>query len=194
MMRYIEDVLREYPKRLSRACVMMPSLQFGNKEHTADEAGSSAQMQPGASSVHPFAPNRFETLRWRYHAAYDDPVNGLQKAILDLSQMQADDDLLGDRAFSVHRPSQQSCRHSASVPETSAVRLHPLVVHHYVGSSERYGKRNDIRRKTNPDLYTLKANASAVFDEVGWITGWLDEFVKEHGAEQARSVLKEYTQ
>mmetsp|Transcript_2734 Transcript_2734/g.7616 ORF Transcript_2734/g.7616 Transcript_2734/m.7616 type:complete len:528 (-) Transcript_2734:193-1776(-) len=198
---FIDNVFRDYPKRLSRSCVMMPSLQFGNKEY--DDLGKNQTQVVSVvgcddngnthdgEQIHQqrFAVKRFESIRWRYHAKFDDPANGMTKAILDLSHLSPNDDLLGDRAFSVHRPSKTSCRQTSLIPETSAVRMYPLVVHHYAGSLERYSKRSDIRRRSNPDLYYRKANATASFDEAGWIVGWLDEFVYNHGMDKVTKVL-----
>jgi hypothetical protein len=180
ILSFLEQMHAHFPKRLSRVCLMMPVLLFGAVE---DKKGGSTVI--GKS----FNNTKFESLRWKYHAAFNDTRNGLQKAIMDVSALSSKDPLVQDRAFSVHMPSNQSCRFYTLYPEWDAVRLNPLTLQHYVGSYERYSARADARR--NWQVYQQKASLNDHMDD-GWITGWLQSFVETHGLEKVSRILHDY--
>jgi hypothetical protein len=65
-----------------------------------------------------------------------------------------------------------------------------LTINHYVGSLERYQSRQDVRR--NSKIYQHKAQVNGGTDD-GWIMGWLESFVEQHGKEKVSQVLQDYT-
>jgi hypothetical protein len=50
-----------------------------------------------------------ETLRWKYHAPWQDKRNHLQKVIVDISKIPAHDAMMGAHSYSVHQPSRALC-------------------------------------------------------------------------------------
>ena len=109
--------------------------------------------------------DRFESLRWTYHARFNKTVNGLQKAIVDVSTLPDNHPIFVDQLIkSVHQPLDSSydhwkhpnktkkvvvkqiCRQMRLKPDVDAVRLFPLTINHYMGSLERYTGRQDLRR------------------------------------------------
>jgi hypothetical protein len=121
-------------------CVQVPRLLFGS-------------IEDGSQYHNPRIPHAqfnitlLESLRWKLHAAYPDERNHLQKVIMDLTKLPDGDELFGDHAYSVHRPSRTLC-----APEVfGATQLlntteFPLAANHYLGSWERYSARPDKRR------------------------------------------------
>jgi hypothetical protein len=99
-------------------------------------------------------------LRWKRHAGWDEIINGMQKAILDVSTLAANHPIFVNHQIkSVHQPldssssssnsggsSKQVCRRMSLAPDVDAVRLFPLTINHYVGSRERYLSRKDVQR------------------------------------------------
>jgi hypothetical protein len=121
-----------------QACLNVPRLLFGSVE-------DGSQYSNGRIHKH-FNISLIETLRWKYHADYDDERNHLQKVILDISRIPEDDEIFTDKAYSVHQPSTKLC-----APEVFGGGFNfspplPLAVNHYLGSWERYSSRTDKRR------------------------------------------------
>ena len=185
LIHFIQEMYRLYPKRLLPSCMMIPSILFGALEN------STLSALPGWNRV------RFETLRWTYHADRKDIINGLQKAIVDVSTLPEDHPIFVTRLIkSVHQPLESSyshwmngsfpqiCRHTTLTPDVDAVRLFPLTINHYLGSLERYTARQDLRRNMN--IYNTKAGVQGGVDD-GWIQGWLTSFAT------SQSILSNYT-
>ena len=144
LLTFLEVMFRDYPKRLSRACLSIPTILFGSYEDPTNEQGAEKNevvVPP------PLDPVKFETIRWRYHPFYNDIRNGYQKTIIDLSYLSPDDMLLrGPFAYNPHQPSNETCRRMTLYHDHEAVRLYPLTINHYIGSFERYSRREDKRR------------------------------------------------
>lgn len=193
--QFQQDMLRVWPKRLDKTCWTMPSLLFGATDNT------SLPILPGWNR------SRFETLRWTYHAGFDQPtLSGMPKTMIDVSTLPDDHPIFtSQRIFSVHQPLEssysstttrhkQTCRRVGMTGEDQwkAVKLFPLSIQHYVGSAERYFSRpNDARR--NPTIYQEKSKVQGGVDEDLWIQGWISSFVDTFGWEAARTVLQDYT-
>jgi hypothetical protein len=189
MMRFLEQMLIHYPKRLSRTCVMMPSLLFGAIE---DDDKDPPVVNNRTIIPKGWNGTKFETLRWKHHANWTDIANGMQKAVVDVSELSENHAIFQDhRIKSVHQPLEHpDCRRMILKPEVDAVRLFPLTINHYVGSFQRYISRQDLRR--NLQIYQKKANVNGGVDRDGWMDGWLESFVNEHGVERVSHVLGEY--
>ena len=196
LVHFLFDMYRVWPKRLFKSCLTMPTLLFGAVEK--NHSSSSPLILKNSPNI-----SRFETLRWTVHAALDDPISGLPKAMIDVSTLPEDHPIfVQDRIKSVHQPldssypttnHQQICRrlgHIGSVAKQwQEVRLYPLSIQHYVGSKERYFSRKDVRR--NVQIYQDKASVHGGVDD-GWIQGWWPSFIETHGAEATNSVLQNY--
>ena len=162
-----------------------------------------------------FNVSRFESLRWKYHAGFDDTDRNKQpKVILDVSAIPEDDKMLTDgRVFSIHRPSQTLCRNLGQMG-FERIQLYPFSVNHYLGTFERFGARDDPRRNRRVSfllchaeiclmlvltfscfclrkLYEQKANVTEGKDD-GWMDSWLKGFVSEQGFEIASDLLGDY--
>jgi hypothetical protein len=57
-----------------------------------------------------FNSSKLETIRWQYHADYDDKGRNAQpKVIVDVSVVEQSNDMFS-KVFSIHRPSAKLCR------------------------------------------------------------------------------------
>eukprot|EP00980_Cylindrotheca_fusiformis_P014074 scaffold3674_cov75-Cylindrotheca_fusiformis.AAC.4 len=109
-------------------CISMPRVLYGSVED-----GNTTTLK-----------ERFESLRWKFHAAYDnDELNKQPKAIMDVSGFPPFDET--KKAFSIHRPSIHLCRMQGQM-NVKDWRKYPLTINHYLGSLERYQAREDTRR------------------------------------------------
>jgi hypothetical protein len=169
-------------KQANYPCISMPRLLFGSVEQneTAGTASSAASF---------FNTTLFETLRFKYHTALTDKERNAQpKVMVDVSAVDADDEMFNPKAFSIHRPSKKLCRRIDQLT-FDMVEKYPLAVNHYVGTRERYVARKDTRRSER--AYEYKAHVDAGSDD--WITTWLDGFVREQGPDKASVLLQDYT-
>jgi hypothetical protein len=115
-------------------CVQIPRSRFGAVESPG------MNLQALVPTDFNLNASQFTTLRWQLHA---DPLNYQQnrisKVILDVSRVP-------DRHFrpvdSIHRPVKQYCKR-----RKLHIRAHQqlLLIHHYLGSWEQYGYRQDPR-------------------------------------------------
>jgi hypothetical protein len=178
-------------KQANYPCISMPRLLFGSVEKERNEtSGATATVSYTATSTGTafFNATLFETLRWKYHAALTDKERNAQpKVIVDVSAVDATDEMFNPKAFSIHRPSKKLCRRIDQLT-FDTVEKYPLAVNHYVGTYERYVARNDTRR--NERAYEYKAHVDAGSDD--WITTWLDGFVQEQGSDKASALLQDY--
>jgi hypothetical protein len=174
-------------------CLSMPRLLFRPVEDqifSADSSSSSNTIRLLGTLL-----NRttLETLRWKYHAAYNDTERNAQpKVIVDVSLVDPSDQMFGghaarnQRPFSIHRPSKVLCRFMDQM-NLQAFQRYPLIVHHYIGTLERYLARNDSRRSAR--LYHNKTRVQAGGGADMWITDWLAGFVRAVGEATARVLL-----
>jgi len=181
---YRDEVLR---KLANFPCVSMPRLLFGSVERKRTDGGGVARTLSVSASA--FNESSFETMRWTYHASYEDKERNAQpKVIVDISQVNAGDEMLvKPKPFSIHRPSKGLCRRIDQIV-LSQYQRYPLVVNHYLGSRERYFVRNDTRR-------SLRAYNSKAFVQEGpddWISGWVNGFIGTIGQEKARQLLEKH--
>lgn len=164
--------------RANLPCLSMPRLLFGSVEKQNDTQPSVPQG---------FDATEFETLRWRYHAAYNDRDRNAQpKVVVDVSRVPLNDRMFSPKPFSIHRPSKSLCRGIEQVLIRAPQRF-PLIVNHYVGTDTRYFARNDSRRSIR--AYNFKAHVEEGSDE--WIMGWLEGFVHMMGLEKATALLRD---
>jgi len=168
-------------KAANYPCISMPRLLFGSVERP--EEGP-------PSAPHGFNATLLETLRWKYHAAYNDTERNAQpKVIVDVSVVDKKDELIGSKqVFSIHRPSKEMCRRIEQL-SFRAINRYPLTVNHYLGTWERYVGRNDTRRSFR--TYEYKAHVQAGRDD--WISSWLGGFVQSYGRHLAMELLDDYT-
>jgi hypothetical protein len=139
---FLQELVKLNSKVVNWPCISLPRLFFGSVEDSSP--GKRLQSLTG------FSPARFESLRWKYHADYDDhTLNKLPKVILDVSGMPSmsveGTRKSKDRFFSIHRPSIKFCRKGTQM-NLWVGRKYPLAVNHYIGSFERYQSRDDPRR------------------------------------------------
>jgi hypothetical protein len=161
-------------KNANLPCLSMPRLLFGSEE-------DHPMVQDLAM------PRQLETLRWKYHTAYDDVERNAQpKVIVDVSKVRQDDEMFRPKAFSIHRPSKRLCRRIDQLDMTMTPQ-YPLVVNHYVGTYERYMGRNDTRRSQR--RYEFKAHVKNGTDT--WIQSWYQGFIRIHGVEMTNRLLFE---
>ncbi|GAX26118.1 hypothetical protein FisN_24Hh009 [Fistulifera solaris] len=161
-------------------CISMPRLLFGSEEDRNHTATSSLKV--GSAE---FSTERLETLRWKYHTEFNDTERNAQpKVLIDVSRVPWSDEMFTEKPFSIHRPSKRLCRRIDQLRPREANRF-PLMVHHYLGSKERYFARNDTRRSER--FYEFKAHVNAGSDS--WIMPWIEGFVETMGADTATALL-----
>lgn len=161
---------------ISYPCISMLRVLFGSVESSYQEIAK--DVPPG------FNATTFESLRWHYHALpHNMTYNGNPKVILDMSAI-PDAHFPADIVYSIHRPVQQYCQKNKELSFTS-FRKQPIAVNHYLGSWERYSRRNDKRRRS--DVYQRKAEVRRGKDD--GIRPWLSGFVNEFGHEKASILL-----
>ena len=198
LLSFLEQMFVYYPKRLQRTCVMMPTLLFGSIVKDDDDDDDyrgdniTTTTTTTTTTISNWNVSKLETLHWKHHANWTDIVNGMQKAMVDVSVLPANHAIFQEhRIKSVHQPLEHpDCRRMALKPEVDAVRLFPFTINHYIGSFARYLSRNDRRR--NLDIYQKKANVNGGVDKDGWMDGWLEGFVQQHGMERVSKVLGDY--
>lgn len=163
-------------------CVSMPRLLFGSVEDDQDNS-KTFELQRSYEWLNV---SRYDTLRWKYHAAYNDTDRNAQPKVLVDLRLVPQDDQMFRRAFSIHRPSKSLCRYMDQMVVTGFQR-YPLIVQHYVGTLERYLLRNDSRRSER--LYHEKAHVREGGRD-DWIVEWLPGFVRSMGEAKARFLLE----
>lgn len=163
-------------------CVSLPRLLYGSVEDASVN---------GTTLLYGYNQTRFESLRWKYHADYQDSsLNKQPKVILDVSAIPEDDKMFTEkRVFSIHRPSKELCRSQGEMYFDEVDRF-PFSVNHYLGTFERFSARDDLRR--NHKLYDQKANIRSGKDSDNWIDTWLPSFVETHGEEKVSKLLGYY--
>lgn len=141
------------------ACFAVPRLLFGSREEP-DTTTTTIQQQQQQPSYHDDKKNHhsnndttissFESLRWKYHASYEDTTrNGHPKALLDWRIWKGEAwkrrrNTLLQKVYSIHRPLAKAkiCPKEVSFVGTTT----DIAIHHYLGSLQRYLSREDPRR------------------------------------------------
>jgi hypothetical protein len=170
-------------------CVSLPRLLFGSIDD--DDDNDSSVGRQSKMQTHGYNISRFESLRWKHHADYEDgSLNKQPKVMMDISAIPADDNMFTEgRVFSIHRPSPFLCRTQGQM-FFDDVEKYPFSVNHYLGTFDRFGARDDPRR--NRKLYDQKANVTGGKENDGWINTWLSSFLQEHGQEKVSELLSDY--
>jgi hypothetical protein len=76
-----------------RSCLPLPRLLFGSVPDNSTATTATTTTTGGSTTTTtrkmtlPFRKDRFETLRWKYHAPYQHEHNYIQKVLIDLSQI-----------------------------------------------------------------------------------------------------------
>jgi hypothetical protein len=205
VLKWLVDFRNQRPPQetsfnISSPCIQVPRLLFGSIERntTDDSTIGLVRLSKNEDTIRlqsmqrSFSP--METLRWKFHAAWDDTRNFQQKVILDLHNIPKDDELWSDHVNSVHRPSRRFC--APETPDNNQGKLimgdsaSPVAAYHYIGSVERYFARpNDVRR--NMKRYRERSNLT-FGQESGWIDQWVSGFVNSVGIETASVLLEDY--
>lgn len=171
----LQTLLTSDPALVGYPCISMLRLLFGSVEKEEDEW---AQMPAG------YDRRSFETLRWRYHgSARNKKMHGHPKVLVDISKIPKQ--FLSKKVlYSIHRPFAKFCRGQGE-SDYSNFQKYPITANHYLGSWERYNKKNDTRRSL--DVYNERATLSG--GEDGWLDGWLDGFIEDVGEDTVAHLL-----
>lgn len=172
------------------SCVMMPQIKFGSEEEGELED----------SKYNGWDRTSFETLRWKVHEKPRNKKNRFGKSIVNVFSLPESHPIFTEHyVSSVHRPldAKQGGKRYACPDRNqgfSPTKSRPLVIHHYLGSFERYTARNDTRR--NVKTYQMTAAQSKFYNQEKegkwWIGRWLESFQETHGKEKASLVLGDY--
>ncbi len=198
LLAFLERTIQQDSEIVNWPCISMPRILYGSVEDTTTTATkvtkttkvttTASQNSNNSNNYSDWNPQRFETIRWKYHADFNNrELNKQPKVIMDVAGFPPFN--VSRKAFSIHRPSSHLCRMSAQMNVHDFER-YPLVVHHYLGSLERYQARQDPRRTLAS--YHQKADIKEVKNENDWMNGWLTEFVTEHGMDKVSKVLWQY--
>ncbi|KAL7581139.1 hypothetical protein ACA910_005934 [Epithemia clementina (nom. ined.)] len=173
----VQETVSKSSRLVNYPCLSLLRVLFGSVESTPEE------LQKDVPE--PFSGDRFETLRWRYHA-YPKSIklNGNPKVLLDVSAIPASYFRKDEVVFSIHRPFRNLCRSNA-VLSYNRFRQQPIGVNHYLGSWERYSGRNDKRR--NREVYDTKASLQRGMDDGARL--WLKGFCNTVGKDVAIALL-----
>jgi hypothetical protein len=196
--KFLQDMLKVGRVTINWPCISMPRILYGSME----DENRNYQRKPTTSllsslssssiSSSAFNATKFETLRWKYHADFADAqFNKQPKVIMDVSGFPTFN--VSRRAFSIHRPSMVLCRKQGQTSVYRSDRF-PLVVHHYLGSWERYKSRDDPRRTKTSYRRIVQAiqNRTSPAEDEHWIDGWLASFVETYGINKVRRVLGDH--
>jgi hypothetical protein len=199
LLNFLQDVKRNrfLSDSFNYPCISMPRLLFGSKAMPDEQRtlieSSIRQSAVSDNSNDNFVLDRFESLRWKYHTAFDDKERNAQpKVIVDVSVVDEKDQMFHKKPFSIHRPSKALCRRIDQLDFKRKER-YPLTVNHYLGSWERYIGRNDSRRSRR--FYDYKSNVTSTgggLETDNFVSSWLNGFVQHVGPTVARSLLKDY--
>jgi hypothetical protein len=138
---------------------------------------------------------RFESLRGRIHHPLS-RNSGYQKAMMDVSKIPKKHTIFRDKRIeSVHLPMKRGqkgrigCNALIKDPNFDDVNMYPLATNHYTGTLEQFLFRNDTQRDAKQ--WEKRAQMNGNRDD-GWIRGWLQSFVEEHGLQKVSQVLRDY--
>lgn len=185
IIQFVASLNRTLLRSANYPCISMPRLLFGSTESPTSTTTTTTTTFKFGNVTIPHT--RLETLRWKFHAEFNDTERNAQpKVLVDVSRVPWKDEMFSDKPFSIHRPSKRLCRRIDQLRPREANRF-PLMVHHYLGSKERYFARNDTRRSER--FYEFKAHVAAGSDE--WIMPWIDGFVEAMGVDTAVALLGE---
>jgi hypothetical protein len=139
------QVLEAEPRR---ACFQLPRLLFGSVDDNTATVSTINDSLPVNDDL--WNRTRFESLRWKYHAPWDDSKsNGRPKTLLDWRVWKSDRwerprSAVLKAVVSIHVPlrNERICPKPMSFDQTDL----PVAIHHYLGSPERFFARQDPRR------------------------------------------------
>jgi len=180
MIRYIEHERAAGLAYYQSPCIGVPRLQFGTGE--SSEMAVRARVPDSVADV----AHSLDTLQWRKHATRNDFIkNALGKVILDVSRLP----LVAELPYftSLHRPIKKLCPAPWNNEWESGLRIN-----HYLGSWAAYSFRDDSRRggERSREQWEYKAEQNQdQSDDI--IRPWLTGFVKKHGPEQTKALLKD---
>lgn len=182
VMNLIQQVTARTPTLVSYPCLSLLRVLFGSVESSPTDRDRDVPAG--------FDANRFETLRWRYHALpHNMSAHGNPKVILDVAAI-PEEYFPKDVVYSIHRPVTAYCKRNKEVAFAN-FRKQPLGANHYLGSWERYSRRADKRRSRA--VYDEKADQRRGKDD--GVRPWLKGFVRVMGAKVATKLLgEEYLQ
>lgn len=187
LIHFVASLNRTLLRSANYPCISMPRLLFGSKEenNNTSTSTSTATTQTTAAALLLSTSKQLETLRWKFHADYNDVERNAQpKVLIDVSRVPWKSEMFTNDPFSIHRPSKRLCRRIDQLRPREANRF-PFMVNHYLGSRERYFARNDTRRTER--FYEFKAHVDAGSDT--WIMPWIDGFVEAMGVDTAMTLL-----
>lgn len=172
----LQQAVRHSYETVNYPCIPVIRILYGNKE------------LPKQPSVEGFSPQRFESLRWNYHASTNvigsGTVNALGKFIIDVTAIPKRT-LKEPVVLSIHRPFGSFCSRSDDM-DYSHVAEQPMAINHYLGSWEQYSRRADPRRTRT--AYQEKALEANLHRDDG-LKEWLSGFVASVGVDMARKLL-----
>jgi len=182
VLNLIQQVASNTPDLVNYPCMSILRVLFGSAESSPTDLEE--DVPDG------FAPSRFETLRWRFHALpHDMKLHGYPKVLLDLSAI-SEKYFPKELVFSIHRPIPKYCKRNKDATFTT-FRKQPIAANHYLGSWERYSGREDSRRSRH--VYEERAKQRRGKDD--GIRKWLKGFVKTLGRKTSAQLLgREYIQ
>ena len=162
----------------SKVCMHVPRLTFSAREDDENENhDQSLFLSVKGEEVNM---KSFDTMRFSYHANPAERAHNFNgKFLLDLERVPLGLINRGDLS-SIHRPFTQFCGPSYQYNE----RL-PFMIHHYIGSWEQYGSREDSRRSR--ELFDAKAYN--VYSKTTHIQGWLRDFLLTVGISNGMKLL-----
>ena len=177
VLNLLQQVVEKYSILVTYPCVSMLRLLFGSVESSNEEIG---EMVPDG-----FEARSFETLRWRYHAFPNNmTIHGNPKVIVDVSAIP--NKFFPEIPYSIHRPVTEFCPRNKDL-NYSSFHKQPIAVNHYLGSWERYNRKEDRRRSR--EKYNSKANVNYGIDD--GIRPWLRGFADNVGHDIASKLLGE---
>lgn len=175
VLNLIQQVVNMTADLVNYPCISMPRILFGSVETN--------KWQLLLDAPDGFNPMKFETIRWRYHSnPRDRTLNGEPKVILDVSAIPSNE--FQDVLSSIHRPVPQYCKDNDEL-QFSQSRKQPIATNHYVGSWDRYSRRDDRRR--NREAYKTRAQLRRRNDD--GLEIWLKGFVREFTPKIAAKLL-----
>lgn len=138
--------------------------------------GAKEMKEDWAYLKHGMNLQRFQSLRYRYTADKNSPMNGRGKALINVQKIDPN-----EQVKTPHRPSFQICS-----PSTRS----PFYISHYLGSWEIYSYRDDYRRGADRSyeawMYRMDQTLHHYDD---FLSKWLDGFVESVSTDKAQRLL-----
>lgn len=179
------DLLEKLVSEDSSPCLTFPRLLVGSLENsTCPKEGQYPSIPPDFQQL--------DTLRFFQHARPGDfSQSKYGKVLIDLSRI--DNSIIATQIpRNIHRPYVPLCGHPVVDFGSS-----PFVIHHYIGTWERYSGRSQDERRNRDEwkqrAYYFSTNKSEVYNHVtcqARMFGWMQRFIQlVGGLEQAKNIL-----